>query len=199
MKQIKAIKIAAENGKVSDVTIKNTVDSIADSITGDLGNDLMERLVEDEIECNPDDYDEECAEMVIIARKLNDFIKENDANYVSHNSELIDDFLVNYHKDDGLGESNYWKYFEELRERMYESEGYDELSFIIQDIMKEEKTEEAIDEFYELGLEERLCFFLILKDLKIKPTEELYQKYCNFGEDKTDFIRELNNNSSLNS
>jgi len=168
---------------INNLKIKNMEENLVE--------EAIEALVESEKSNNPDDYcDNEYAEYKIIVNKLNEFIEENEADFASFNSEKVNEVLVDY-DNDGIFDFIEEKYNEELYDSIYNSSVYCDLFMDKIQYIKDEKIDEAIDEFDDLEIKERLYFFLKLKELSIKPTKELYEKYFDCGEDKTAFFREI--------
>lgn len=161
--------------------------------------EAIEALVESELQNNPNDYcSNDYARFKIIVNKLNEFIELNEADFASFNSEKVNEVLVDF-DNDGIYDFIEEKYHEELYDSIYNSSVYCDLFMDKIQYIKDEKIDEAIDEFDDLEIKERLYFFVKLKELNIKPTEELYEKFCNCGEDKTAFLRELKLDSLLTS
>jgi len=160
-----------------------------------LVKEAIAALVKSELDNNPTDYcKNDYAQYNVIVSKLKECIIENKADFASFNSKLVK--LVEYDNSE-ISEYVDENYSDEICCTVETGNEFLKLyNKVLIDYTKE-KMKEAIEELKDLKLEERLYFFLKLKELNIKPTKELYEKFCNCGEDKSAFVRELNIDSVI--
>jgi len=158
----------------------------------------LEALVESELENNPDDYcDNRYARYKIIVENLNEFIEENEAGFASFTSDIVTLLECN---DSEIYEYIDEYYSEDICCIVETGSEYKKLYDKALICYKEVVMNRAIEELKNLKLGERLFFFVKLKELNIKPTKELYEKYSNCGENKLAFVKglETNSNARLN-